>query len=315
MDPNTSTRTAPTDPTEGAATVLDGNPVADRIHDDLGSATDSLRDSGVAPAVALVSMTDSGAGRTYVSMKEQACATVGVESTVHRIDPDRPAAALFELVADLNDDPAVHGVSVQSPLPDHVGPRAVARRIDPEKDVEGVHPENLGRLLAGTPRYTPPTAAGIVRLLDAYGIDTAGKRAVVVGRSEAVGRPTAVLLSGHGPGGDATTTVCHSRTADLAAATRSGDIVVVAAGRPGLVDGEMLSAGAVVVDVGINRVGAGDGDAAGQVAGDVDFESARRTAAAITPVPGGVGPLSVAMLLCNAVDAASRHAGVDVALP
>jgi methylenetetrahydrofolate dehydrogenase (NADP+)/methenyltetrahydrofolate cyclohydrolase len=315
MDPNASTRTAPTESTGTAATVLDGTPVADRIHDGLGSATDSLRDAGVVPAVALVSMTDSGAGRTYASMKNRACATVGIESTVHRIDPDRSAPALFELLADLNDDPAVHGVSVQSPLPDHVDPRAVARRIDPEKDVEGVHPENLGRLLAGTPRYAPPTAAGILRLLDAYGIDTAGRRAVVVGRSETVGRPTAALLAGRGEGGNATTTVCHSRTAELAAATRSGDIVVVAAGQPGLVDGEMLSEGAVVVDVGINRAGVGDGDAASRVVGDVDFESARRTAAAITPVPGGVGPLTVAMLLCNAVAAASRHADVDVALP
>jgi methylenetetrahydrofolate dehydrogenase (NADP+)/methenyltetrahydrofolate cyclohydrolase len=313
MDPHAGARMSETESPESAATVLDGNAVADRIHDGVESSVETLRDGGVAPAVALVSMTESGAGRTYVSMKQQACAAVGIESEVHEIDPAQPAEALFERLAELNDDPAVHGVSVQSPLPDHVDRRAAARRIDPRKDVEAVHPENLGRLLAGTPRYKPPTPAGIQRLLDAYGIDTAGKRAVVIGRSETVGRPTATLLSGRGPGGDATTTVCHSRTDDLAAATRSAEILVVAAGQPGLVDAGMLSEGVVVVDVGINRVDAGDA-AAGQVVGDVDFESAQTKARAITPVPGGVGPLTVAMLLSNTVEAASRHSEVGAEL-
>ena len=304
----------PTESTGPEATVLDGNTVADRLYEALESSVETLREVGVTPAVALVSMTESGAGRTYASMKQQACTTVGIESDVHEIDPDQPAATLFDRLADLNDDPAVHGVSVQSPLPDHVDPRAAARRIAPRKDVEAVHPENLGRLLAGTPRYKPPTPAGIQRLLDAYEVDTAGKRAVVIGRSETVGRPMATLLSGRGPGGDATTTVCHSRTADLAAATRSAELLVVAAGQPNLVDAGMLSEGVVVVDVGINRVDAGDA-AAGQVVGDVDFESVRQKASAITPVPGGVGPLTVAMLLYNTVDAASRHSGVGVELP
>jgi len=304
----------PTESTEPAATVLDGNTVANRLYEAIESSVETLREVDVTPAVALVSMTESGAGRTYASMKQQACATVGIESDVHEIDPDQPAATLFDRLADLNDNPAVHGVSVQSPLPDHVDPRSVARRIAPPKDVEAVHPENLGRLFAGTPRYKPPTPAGIQRLLDAYGIDTAGTRAVVIGRSETVGRPMATLLSGRGPGGDATTTVCHSRTADLAAATRSAELLVVAAGQPNLVDAGMLSEGVVVVDVGINRVDAGDA-AVGQVVGDVDFESAREKASAITPVPGGVGPLTVAMLLYNTVDAASRHSGVGVDLP
>jgi methylenetetrahydrofolate dehydrogenase (NADP+)/methenyltetrahydrofolate cyclohydrolase len=312
MDPHAAARTAATESTEPATTVLDGNAVADRIHDEIESSVDTLRDAGVTPAVALVSMTESGAGRTYVSMKQQACADVGIRNEVHEIDPDQPAATLFGRLAELNDDPAVHGISVQSPLPDHVDRRATARRIDPRKDIEAVHPENLGRLLAGDPRYKPPTPAGIQRLLNAYGVDTAGKRAVVVGRSQTVGRPTATLLSGRGPGGDATTTVCHSRTEDLAAATRSAELLVVAAGDPELVDAGMLSDGVIVVDVGINRVDAGD---AGQVVGDVDFESAKEKAAAITPVPAGVGPLTVAMLLSNTVDAASRHSGVGVERP
>ena len=311
MDPHAGPRTAAVD---AATTLLDGNAVADRIHDGLESSVGTLREVGVTPTLALVSMTESGAARTYVSMKQQACDAVGIESEIHELDPGKPAATLFDRLAHLNDDPGVHGVSVQSPLADHVDPRAAARRIAPRKDVEATHPENLGRLLAGTPRYKPPTPAGIQRLLDAYGIDPAGKRAVVVGRSETVGRPTATLLSGRGPGGDATTTLCHSRTADLAAVTRSAELLVVAVGQPGLVDGGMLSEGVVVVDVGINRVDAGEA-AAGQVVGDVDFESAREKAAAITPVPGGVGPLTVAMLLYNAVDAAGRHSGVGVDLP
>ena len=314
MDLHAAAGTTATESTESAPTVLDGNAVADRIHDDLGSSVDALRDAGVSPTVALVSMTESGAARTYLSMKQQACTEVGIRSEVHEIDPGQPAARLFDRLAELNDDPTVHGVSVQSPLPDHVDRRAAARRIDPRKDVEAAHPENLGRLLADHPRYKPPTSAGIQRLLDAYGIDTAGTRAVVVGRSEAVGRPTAALLSGRGPGGNATTTVCHSRTEDLAAATRSAEVLVVAAGHPELVDAGMLSEGVVVVDVGINRVDAGEG-AAGQVVGDVDFESAAEKAAAITPVPGGVGPLPVAMVLSNTVDAANRHSGVGIELP
>jgi len=314
MDPHAGARTATTGSAEPEATVLDGNAVADRIHDGVASSVETLRDAGVAPTVALVSMTESGAGRTYVSMKQQACAAAGIGSEVHEIDPDAPAATLSDRLADLNDDPAVHGVSVQPPLPDHVDRRTAARAVAPRKDIEAVHPENLGRLFAGAPRYTPPTPAGIQRLLGAYGIDTAGRRAVVIGRSETVGRPTAALLSGHGPGGNATTTVCHSHTANLAAATRSAELLVVAAGEPGLVDGGMLSEGVVVVDVGINRVDADDATE-GQVVGDVDFETAREQASAITPVPGGVGPLTVAMLLRNTVDAASRQSGVDIELP
>ncbi|GGI94154.1 bifunctional 5,10-methylene-tetrahydrofolate dehydrogenase/5,10-methylene-tetrahydrofolate cyclohydrolase [Halobellus salinus] len=314
MDQHAAAGTGATESTDPAPTLLDGNAIADRTHDDLASSVDALRDAGVTPTVALVSMTESGAGRTHVSMRQQACSEVGIRCWVCEIDPRQPAASLFDRLAELNDDPAVHGVSVQSPLPDHVDRRAAARRIHPSKDVAATHPENLGRLFAGAPRYTPPTPAGIRRLLDAYGIDTAGKRAVVVGRSETVGRPMATLLSGRGPGGDATTTVCHSRTENLARVTRSAEILVVAAGRPELVDAEMLSEGVVVVDVGINRVDAGAA-AGGQVVGDVDFESAAEKAAAITPVPSGVGPLTVAMLLSNTVDAASRHSGVDVDLP
>ena len=312
MDPHLATEAAPAG--SPPPTLLDGNPVADRIRTELERPIGILADAGVTPELALVSMTESGAGRTYVSMKQRACAEAGIRGSVHGIDPGAPAERLFERIEALNADPAVDGIAVQTPLPDHVDTRAVARRIDPAKDVEAVHPETLGRLGTGDPEYKPPTPHGIQRLLAAYGIETTGRHAVVVGRSETVGRPVATLLSSRGPGGNATTTLCHSHTDDLGAVTRTADLLVVAAGEPGLVDAEMLSAGVVVIDVGINRVDAGD-TSGRQVVGDVDFDSAAESAGAITPVPGGVGPVTLSMLPYNTVDAASRHSAVDVELP
>ena len=312
MDPHVATETAAAG--SPSPTLLDGNPVAERIRTGLEHPIGTLDDAGVAPKLAVVSMTESGAGRTYVSMKKRACSEAGIHGSVHGIDPGAPAERLFERIEALNADPTVDGIAVQTPLPDHVDTRAVARRIDPTKDVEGVHPETLGRLGTGDPEYKPPTPHGIQRLLAAYGIETTGRRAVIVGRSETVGRPAATLLSDRGPGGNATTTLCHSYTDDLGAVTRTADLLVVAAGEPGLVDAGMLSAGVVVIDVGINRVDGGD-TSGRQVVGDVDFESAAEKAGAITPVPGGVGPVTLSMLLYNTVDAASRHSAVGVELP
>jgi methylenetetrahydrofolate dehydrogenase (NADP+)/methenyltetrahydrofolate cyclohydrolase len=311
MDQHVAPDPTPTD-SAGEPTVLDGNGVAERIRSGLQSPVETLAEAGVTPELALVSMPASGAGRTYVSMKQRACAEIGLHGSVHELDSDAPEARLLERIERLNADPGVDGIAVQTPLPDHVDARAAADRIDPRKDVEAVHPETLGRLVVDDPGYKPPTPHGIQRLLDAYGIKTAGKHAVVVGRSATVGRPIATLLSGRAPGGDATTTICHSGTDDLAAVTRTADILVVAAGDPELIDAGMLSEGVVVVDVGINRI---DGDAPRGAVGDVDFESAATKAEAITPVPGGVGPLTLSMLPYNVVDAASRHAGVDVELP
>lgn len=313
MDPHVPTEAAATD-AAAPPTLLDGSAVADRVRTGLEPPVETLTDAGVTPELALVSMTSSGAGRTYVSMKKRACAETGIRGSVHEIDPGAPAERLFECIDGLNADPSVDGIVVQTPLPDHVDAHAVARRIDPQKDVEAIHPETLGRLFTGDPRYKPPTPHGIQRLLAAYGIETTGRRAVVVGRSEAVGRPMATLLSGRGAGGDATTTVCHSYTDDLGAITRTAELLVVAAGDPELVDAGMLSEGVVVIDVGINRVDAGD-PTGRQAVGDVEFESAAAKADAITPVPGGVGPVTLSMLLYNTVDAASRQSGVGVELP
>jgi methylenetetrahydrofolate dehydrogenase (NADP+)/methenyltetrahydrofolate cyclohydrolase len=294
--------------------TIDGNEVGDGIRADVSNSVETLREDGVTPGLATVLMSDDGASKTYVSMKQQACDELGIESYHHEIDPEAPAEVLFDRIDELNADPDVHGILVQMPVPDHVDERAVLNRIEPEKDVDGFHPENVGRLVAGNARYKPCTPHGVQKLLEAYDIETEGKDAVVVGRSDIVGKPMANLLIQRGPGGNATTTVCHSRTENLAEKTRNADIVVAAAGVPEMIGAEMLSEGAVVIDVGINRVDANT-EKGYQLVGDVDFESAKEKASAITPVPGGVGPLTIAMLMYNTVKAASLQSGVDVDLP
>ena len=295
-------------------TIIDGNDIGDSIETGVADSVETLAEAGVRPGLATVLMSDDGASETYVSMKQRTCEELGIESFHHEIDPEAPAERLFDRIDELNSDPAVDGILVQMPVPDHVDKRRVLERIDPMKDVDGFHPENVGRMVAGNPRYKPCTPHGIQKLLEAAGVETEGMDAVVVGRSDIVGKPMANLLIQKAPGGNATTTVCHSRTADLAARTRAADIVVAAAGVPEMVDGSMLSEGVVVVDVGVNRVEA-DTEKGYELVGDVAFESAKEKASAITPVPGGVGPLTIAMLMYNTVKAASLQSGVDVELP
>ncbi|QLG62659.1 tetrahydrofolate dehydrogenase/cyclohydrolase catalytic domain-containing protein [Halorarum salinum] len=292
--------------------VIDGNAVAAGIREGVADCVDALTGADVKPGLATVLMSADPASETYVSMKQRDCEEVGIEGIHVEVDPDAPAEELYATVDELNDDPSVHGVLVQLPLPEHVDKREVVRRIDPAKDVDAFHPENVGRLVAGDPRFKPCTPHGVQRLLEATGVDPEGKEAVVVGRSDIVGKPMANLLFGRDEGGNATTTVCHSRTDDLAEHTRRADVVVAAAGVPEFITGDMLSEGAVVVDVGVNRVER-DGDST--LVGDVEFESAERKASAITPVPGGVGPMTRAMLLYNTVKAAALDADVDVPLP
>jgi len=294
--------------------IIDGNAVAADVRDGLGDAIDTLDEAGVTPSLATVLMSDDPASETYVSMKQDDCEEVGIEAIDVEIDPDAPAAELFETIDDLNADPDVNGILVQMPVPDHVEKRAVLERIDPAKDVDGFHPENVGRLVAGNPRFKPCTPHGIQKLLDAVAVDPEGKDVVVVGRSDIVGKPMANLLIQKAPGGNATVTVCHSRTDDLGAKTRQADVVVAAVGVPELIDGSMLAEGVTVIDVGVNRVDA-DTETGYELVGDVDFESAREKAAAITPVPGGVGPMTRAMLLYNTIKATSQQADVAVSLP
>ncbi|MFB6159773.1 MAG: tetrahydrofolate dehydrogenase/cyclohydrolase catalytic domain-containing protein [Haloferacaceae archaeon] len=294
------------------ADLIDGNAVAAEVREDVAAGVETLRDAGVTPTLATVLMSDDPASETYVSMKQGDCEEVGIATRDVTIDADAPAEELYGTVAALNDDPDVHGVLVQLPLPDHVDERRVVRDLDPTKDVDGFHPENLGRLVRGDPRYVPCTPHGVQRLLAAADVDPAGEDVVVVGRSDIVGKPLANLLVQKAEGGNATVTVCHSRTDDLAAHTREADIVVAACGVPELVDGSMLSPGVVVIDVGINRV---ERDGESTLVGDVEFESAREVASAITPVPGGVGPMTRAMLLHNTLKAASLTEDVPVELP
>jgi len=293
--------------------VLDGNALSDRIRADLEESIATLGSAGVTPGLATVLMSTDPASETYVSMKQRACEAVGIDGIHRELDSDAPAAELFETVDELNDDPGVHGILVQMPVPDHVDERRVLRSIDPAKDVDGFHPENVGRLVAGHARFKPATPHGIQQLLEAAGVDTEGKDAVVVGRSDIVGKPMANLLIQKAPGGNATTTVCHSRTQELADKTREADILIAAAGVPEMIDGSMVGDGAAVIDVGVNRVDA-DNEKGYELVGDVEFESVAGKADVVTPVPGGVGPMTITMLLYNTVKAASQQEDVPVDL-
>ena len=294
--------------------IIDGNAVASDIREEISGCVETLTEAGVTPGLATVLMSDDPASETYVSMKQQDCEEVGINGIHVEIDPDAPSEELFETIDRLNDDPEVHGILVQLPVPDHVDKRAVIRAIDPAKDVDGFHPENVGRLVAGDARFKPCTPHGVQKLLEAYEIETEGADAVVIGRSDIVGKPIANLLIQKAPQGNATTTICHSRTDDLAAKTSTADLVIAAAGVPELVDGSMLKEGATVIDVGVNRVDA-DTEKGYKLVGDVDYESAEPVAGAITPVPGGVGPMTRAMLLYNTVAAASEQHDIEIDLP
>jgi len=293
------------------ADVIDGEAVAAAVRETVSEAVDSLRSEGVTPGLATVLMSDDPASETYVRMKQRDCEDVGIESRHVEIDTDAPQSELFETIDELNDDPAIDGILIQRPLTEGIDEPAALRRVDPEKDVDGFHPENVGRLVTGDPRFVPCTPLGIQRLLLEAGVKITGSDVVVVGRSELVGKPLANLLLGRGEGADATVTVCHSKTDDLAAHVSRADVVVVAAGVPELVTGEMLAPGSTVIDVGINAVGEGEDR---ELIGDVGYESASQVAGAITPVPGGVGPMTRAMLLRNTVTAAARQSGVDLDL-
>jgi len=293
--------------------IIDGNAVATAVRSEVTDRVETLETAGVTPGLATVLMSDDPASETYVSMKQRDCEEVGIEGIHVEIDADAPAKALYETIDELNDREDVHGVLVQLPVPDHVDKREVLRQIDPEKDVDGFHPENVGRLVAGDARFKPCTPHGVQRLLAAYDIETEGADAVVVGRSDIVGKPMANLLIQKGSLGNATTTVCHSRTDDLAGKLTDADIVIAAVGIPEFIDGSMLRQGATVIDVGINRVDA-DTEKGYELVGDVEYESAKEVAGAITPVPGGVGPMTRAMLLYNTVKAAGIQHDVEIDL-
>jgi len=287
--------------------IIDGRELAQAIRDEVRSDIQAWTDEGHrAPFLSAVLVGDNPASEAYVRGKEKDAAEVGIETDTHHLDADTSQDALLELVHDLNAAPSVDGILVQLPLPDHMDAHAAIDAVDPSKDVDGFHPENLGRLLRGTPRFVPATPYGIMEMLSRSGIDPEGMDAVIVGRSNIVGKPLATLLLRRTA--NATVTVCHSRTRDLAAHTRRADLLVAAAGQAAFIDGTMVKEGAVVIDVGINRVDAPSAERGYRLVGDVDFEDVRPKASRITPVPGGVGLMTRAMLLKNTLEAARLHA-------
>ncbi|HLU66224.1 MAG TPA: bifunctional methylenetetrahydrofolate dehydrogenase/methenyltetrahydrofolate cyclohydrolase FolD [Kofleriaceae bacterium] len=281
------------------ARLIDGKAIAARVREEVRAHVARLVERGVTPGIAVVLVGDDPASHVYVRGKHKAAAEVGVTSFDHKLPAETSQESLLGLVGELAADPRVHGILVQLPLPRHIDATAVLDAIPPQKDVDGFHPDNIGRLAQGRPRFVAATPKGCMRLLREARVELAGKQAVVLGRSNIVGKPMAMLLTN----GNATVTVCHSRTPDLAAEVARADVVVAAIGRARMIRGEWIKPGAVVIDVGMNR------DEAGKLCGDVDTVAAAARAAAITPVPGGVGPMTIASLLENLADAAELAAG------
>ncbi len=281
-----------------SAAIIDGKAIAAQVRAGLRTQVTELTAQGRQPGLAVVIVGDNPASRVYVNMKKKACAEVGIYSEEHALPHCTSQAELLELVKRLNNDPKIHGILVQLPLSEHLDEQVVIETINPNKDVDGFHPASVGKLLIGLPGFLPCTPAGVMELIRSTGVAVSGKECVVVGRSNIVGKPQAVLLLRE----SGTVTICHSRTKELAEVCRRADILVAAVGKPELIRGDYIKPGAVVIDVGMNRL------PDGKLVGDVHFESAAEVAGWITPVPGGVGPMTIAMLLKNTVASADRSA-------
>jgi len=281
-----------------SASLIDGKQISGTVRQQVAQdAATFIAQTGITPHLAAVLVGDDPASQVYVRNKERACEACGLKSTLHRLPSDTTQQQLSQLIDQLNADASVHGILVQLPLPKHLDSIAILDAVLPSKDVDAFHPENVGLLLQGRPRFLPCTPHGIMQMLKHQQVETAGRHAVVLGRSDIVGKPMAALLVQRSV--DATVTICHSRTTDIASITRQADILIAAVGIPEFVKGDMIKPQAVVIDVGINRVGE-------KLVGDVHFEQAVQVASAITPVPGGVGPMTIAMLLRNTLTAAAN---------
>ena len=285
--------------------ILSGKEVASAVYNDLSSRIDRLTSEKVTPGLAAVLVGDDPASQVYVRNKRRRFENMGLFGETFRMGDDSSESDVLALINDLNGDDRFHGILIQLPLPKGIDSDNILRSVRPDKDVDGFHPENIGLLAAGNPRFIPCTPKGILRILRFYNIETSGKHSVIVGRSNIVGRPMALMLSAKNDTGNATVTVCHSRTPDIAYYTRQADIIIAAVGMPSLIKGDMISDGTVIIDVGINRV-EDDSEKGYKLTGDVDLESVMNKASALTPVPGGVGPMTIAMLVENTVEAAER---------
>ena len=285
---------------------IDGKQISAEIRSEVAAEVVRLKAAGVEPGLAVILVGENPASVSYVTAKERACEEVGIRSFPIRMTADTEEAVLLAEIERLNQDPAVHGILVQLPLPKHIDESAVIRAISPEKDVDGFHPISLGKMVLGEDTFLPCTPHGIVQLLRRSGVETSGKHVVVVGRSNIVGKPVANLLIQKGAGANATVTICHTGTKDMASFTRQADILIVAAGRPNTVTADMVKPGVVVIDVGVNRIEDATKKNGFRLVGDVDYPAISQIADKITPVPGGVGPMTIAMLMANTAKSAAN---------
>ncbi|WP_243372424.1 bifunctional methylenetetrahydrofolate dehydrogenase/methenyltetrahydrofolate cyclohydrolase FolD [Geotalea sp. SG265] len=279
------------------ATIIDGKAIAAKIRGEITAEVAKLSQRGITPGLAVVLVGEDPASKVYVSMKEKACKDVGIFSDEYKLPVETTEEELLQLVDKLNKDPKIHGILVQLPLPKQINTEKVLEAISPEKDADGFHPYNVGRLVIGKPLFQPCTPYGVMVMLKEAGVELSGKEVVVVGRSNIVGKPVAMMCLQQ----NATVTLCHSKTRDLAAKVAMADVVIAAVGQPEMIKGAWIKKGAVVIDVGVNRVGEK------KLVGDVEYEAAAARAAAITPVPGGVGPMTITMLLYNTLESAKRR--------
>ncbi|MGC1481221.1 MAG: bifunctional 5,10-methylenetetrahydrofolate dehydrogenase/5,10-methenyltetrahydrofolate cyclohydrolase [Chthoniobacterales bacterium] len=287
--------------------LINGTEIAAKVTSETQQRVAACKARGITPGLAVVLVGTDPASLAYVRRKDKIAHDLGIHSEKRELSSETTQAELLQVVEELNADPAIHGMLVQSPPPDHIDEAAVVRAINPLKDVDGFHPENVAKLALDDPTgFVPCTPLGCQRLLVEAGVETSGKRVVVLGRSMIVGKPMALLLMARGPGGDATVTVAHSRSKDLPSITREADILIAAIGRPGFVTADMVRDGAVIIDVGINRVDDPSAKRGYRIVGDVDFDAVAPKCSAITPVPGGVGPMTIAILMANTVTAAER---------
>lgn len=293
-----------------AAQIIDGKKIAAAMREELKARIANLKEKGIVPGLGVILVGDDPSSVSYVTGKERACEEMGIYSENNRLDADTPQKRLISLVAKMNKDRKINGILVQLPLPKGLNESEVLEAIDPAKDVDGFHPTNVGRMVLGERAFLPCTPHGVIQLLIRSGVRIEGAEVVIVGRSNIVGKPLANMLIQKSATGNATVTICHTRTKDLAEHTRRADILIAAAGRPNTITADMIKEGAVVIDVGVNRVEDATKKQGYRLVGDVDFESVKEKASLITPVPGGVGPMTITMLLYNTVESAERAAGI-----
>ncbi len=294
-----------------SAKIIDGKKIAADIREELKAEVAALKEQNIIPGLGVILVGEDPASQSYVSAKEKACKNIGIFSDDNRLSADTSEEELLKLVDQMNKDPKINGILVQLPLPKHINEAAILLAIDPDKDVDGFHPMNVGKMMVGEETFLPCTPHGVVQMLQRSGVETSGAHVVVVGRSNIVGKPVANMLLQKKDGANATVTLCHTRTKDLSYHTRQADIIIAASGWPNTVTAEMVKDGAVVIDVGVNRVEDASRERGYRLVGDVDFDAVKEKASFITPVPGGVGPMTITMLLFNTVNSAKRANGIN----